>query len=714
MIEALFSPHWYRVKDLKPQLKKQVQLVNQEYRGQIWHVVRDPASTRSHRFSSNAYEFVRQFDGQLSVEQIWASCNQRLGDDSPSQDELIALLSKLHTADLMQSAVSPALEELLKRGEKRDKAQRNSHFKNPAALRFPLFDPDQFLERTAHWVRPAFAGLPLATIFVLVIIAAVQAGAHWSELSEAITTQALQPYNLLLLVLLYPLVKLLHELGHAYSVKLEGGEVHELGVMLLVLMPIPYVDASASSAFPERHKRVLVSAAGMIVELALSAMAMLLWLTLENGIVRDIALNIVLIGGVSTLLFNGNPLLRYDAYYMLSDSVGIPNLAQRSNQYLGYLIQRYVFGIRQARSPASAEGEAPWFVFYAISSFFYRTVLMLTISLYLAGKMFFLGVMLALWMLFTQFVLPLAKMAGFLFSDRLGVHGTRARGVTAASLAMLVLILTTVPLPSNTVHEGVVSLPGEARISSDVDAIVKRVLVTSGQSVVKGQGIIELDDPESEAKLAVESAKLRELLALQTTYRVTDTVQALAMEDKIVEAKAKVSRATEKVQSLFVTSPRDGQIAILQASDLPGSYVEQGTLLAYLMNDANARVQLVVDQADQDRIQQQVEKVTVRLSSAPNNVLQGRLAHITPQAGNALPSKVLGTAGGGAVALEQNDGSGLQSLDSLFQYELDIPLALHSAQLGTRAFVRFEHGSESLSEQIVRRTRQLFLKHFDV
>ena len=413
MIEALFSPHWYRVKDLKPQLKKQVQLVNQEYRGQIWHVVRDPASTRSHRFSSNAYEFVRQFDGQLSVEQIWASCNQRLGDDSPSQDELIALLSKLHTADLMQSAVSPALEELLKRGEKRDKAQRNSHFKNPAALRFPLFDPDQFLERTAHWVRPAFAGLPLATIFVLVIIAAVQAGAHWSELSEAITTQALQPYNLLLLVLLYPLVKLLHELGHAYSVKLEGGEVHELGVMLLVLMPIPYVDASASSAFPERHKRVLVSAAGMIVELALSAMAMLLWLTLENGIVRDIALNIVLIGGVSTLLFNGNPLLRYDAYYMLSDSVGIPNLAQRSNQYLGYLIQRYVFGIRQARSPASAEGEAPWFVFYAISSFFYRTVLMLTISLYLAGKMFFLGVMLALWMLFTQFVLPLAKMAGF-------------------------------------------------------------------------------------------------------------------------------------------------------------------------------------------------------------------------------------------------------------------------------------------------------------
>ncbi len=713
VIEELFSPYWYRVKELQPSLKPQVDISWHIYRGQDWFIVRDPVGARSHRFSSSAYRFVSLMDGHRSIESIWNQCNETLGDDAPSQNDIITLLSKLHAADLMLADVSPALGELLKRGTKRERAQRSSHYKNPAALRFPLLDPDKFLNRTQHLARPLFTTPVLVAITLLCVLAGLQAANQWNALSHAISEQALQPHNIILLVLLYPIVKLLHELAHAYSVKLEGGEVHELGVMLLVLMPIPYVDASASSTFSKRSKRILVSAAGMIVELGLSALMMLLWLVLEDGVIRSMALNVVLIGGISTLLFNGNPLLRYDAYYMLVDAIGIPNLAQRSNQYLGYLIQRYCFKIEGAQSPVSARGEPAWFVFYSIASFLYRTALMLMISLYLAGKMFVLGVLLALWMMVTQFALPIAKLLGFLLSDRLGPHRSRALGVSGLAAIAIVLLLTVVPMPSNTQHEGVVWLPGDALINAELDAMVHRVLVQPGQLISKGQAIVELDDPERHAKLSIAQAELNELQAMKINYLVNDRVQAAAIEEKIRAARARVEHAQNKVNDLLVTSPGDGRIAIPYADDLAGSLVSQGQLLAYLKNESNARIQLVVDQADQDRIQRNVEQVQVRLSSAVPTILSASIAQQTPNANNALPSKVLGTTGGGTVMVEPGDKSGKQSLNAFFQYELEIPLALKNAQLGTRAYVRFDHGTETISQQLVRRTRQLFLKHFN-
>lgn len=714
MIESLFSPYWYRVKDLRPALKTHAEIVCHTYRGEQWHVLHDSVSGRNHRFSASAQHFIGLMNGGRRVEDIWAICNANLGDDSPTQDEVISLLAKLHGADMLVCEVNPALDELLKRGEKRDQAIKSSRYKNPAAIRVPLLDLDAFLSKTLPYVRPLLCWQMLAFVTVLIILAGLQAASHWPILGEAISQQALQPYNLLLLLALYPIVKMLHELGHGYAVKMHGGEVHELGIMFLVLMPIPYVDASASAAFPERRKRIFVSAAGMIVELALSAVALLLWLTLEPSLLRDIALNIVLIGGVSTLLFNGNPLLRYDAYYILVDVIGIPNLAQRANRYLAYLIKRYCFGVEGAQSPVTARGEPAWFVFYSIASFVYRTVLMLTICIYLAGKMFVLGVVLAIWLVVSQFLLPISNIIGFLASDTLGRHRDRAHWVTATACVSAFALFTTLPLPSNTMHEGVVWLPGETRISADVDALVKRVLVQPGQKVVTGQSIVELDDPVLHAELALETAKVAELRARLADHRVNDLVQAQAVEEKLIEAMARQERASDRVKSLSVVSPTNGEVVIPNAQDLEGTLIKKGALLAYVMGDSNARVHLVVNQADQDRIQSRVDSVQVRLSSDPSAVMDATIAQHTPQAHDRLPSRVLSTAGGGQIAVDPTDQAGLRSLEKLFQYELELGLPLTQAQLGTRAYVRFEHGNETPSQQIIRRTRQLFLKHFDV
>src|SRR5690606_4557892 len=185
--------------------------------------------------------------------------------------------------------------------------------------------------------------------------------------------------------------------------------VHEMGVMLLVMMPAPYVDASSATSFSGKWRRIVVSGAGIMVGFGLAAAAMILWTQMEPGLARAAAFNVMLIGSISTLLFNGNPLLRYDAFYILSDWIEIPNLASRANRYVLYLIQHYLLGIESAENPVTAPGEARWFLFYAVASWIYRMFLTFAIALLVATKLFWVGTALAIFFLFSSLILPLIK-----------------------------------------------------------------------------------------------------------------------------------------------------------------------------------------------------------------------------------------------------------------------------------------------------------------
>src|SRR5690606_28200318 len=166
------------------------------------------------------------------------------------------------------------------------------------AVRIPLVDPDRALERWLPWYRAWFGWVGFALWATVVALGVFAAAEHWEELTADVASQVLAPQNLLILWLTFPLVKLLHELGHACAVKAWGGEVHEMGIMLLVLMPIPYVDASSANAFPEKRRRVVVGAAGMAVELFVAALALALWLETQPGLMRAALFNVMLIAGV--------------------------------------------------------------------------------------------------------------------------------------------------------------------------------------------------------------------------------------------------------------------------------------------------------------------------------------------------------------------------------------------------------------------------------
>src|SRR5207249_5625477 len=267
--------------------------------------------------------------------------------------------------------------------------------------------------------------------------------------------------------------------------------------ILLVFTPVPYVEASAASGFRSKWRRVLVGAAGMLVETFIAALAMFIWVAAEPGVLRAVAFNIMLIAGVSTLVFNANPLLRFDGYYILSDLIEIPNLSQRANRYWRYLAEKYIFRMKDSEKPPSAPGEAGWLFFYAPAALVYRVMVLVAIVFYIAAEWFFIGVALAIWGAVSMFVLPVGKFLSYLLAlPRRGKTRKRAWTISGAVSGALLIFLMAIPMPHRVITEGVVWLPEEANVRAGADGFIKAILARPGDEVAAGTLLVESHDPQ--------------------------------------------------------------------------------------------------------------------------------------------------------------------------------------------------------------------------
>jgi putative peptide zinc metalloprotease protein len=541
------------------------------------------------------------------------------------------------------------------------------------------------------------------------------AGVHWSELTENITDRVLAPHNLVLLWLTFPLLKAFHEFGHAFATKVWGGEVHEMGIMLLVLTPIPYVDASAASAFREKRKRILVGAAGMIVEVFIAALALFIWINAEPGPIRAVAYNVILIAGVSTLLFNGNPLLRYDAYYILGDVLEVPNLGTRGMQYIGYLVQRYLFGLRDAEPPLSTSGERVWFVIYTVASFIYRIFIYVAIVLFIASKFFVVGILLASWALVSMIIVPIAKSMNFLFSSpRLGRKRSRAITVTALALASITAIVLLVPVPLGTRAEGVIWIPERSFVRAGTDGFVDRIVAIPGTQVQAGDPLIECSDPLLPAHIRVLESQLRQLKALYDTQVLADLVQAEITKEEIVHVTAQLADARQRASELTIRSSVGGTFLVPMAQDLPNRFVRRGELLGYVVDRSTVTCRVVVSQSDVDMVRQRTVGVKIRFPEKIAETVSALLKREVPAATDQLPGRALSHEGGGEIAIDPRDMLGVTAFQKVFLFDLELPAHAGLLNVGGRVYVRFDHGQEPLAWRWYRSASQLFLRRFNV
>lgn len=707
---TLYSPHWYRIGPLRPRLQAGTRIRRQNVRDEDWFVLTHPVDNRHHRVNRKAYELIGRLDGEQSVDTLWSGLQSLLGDDLPPQDEVIQLLSQLADAGLVLFDTEPDWS-FVRQNQALQERQRKAD-RSPLAFRIRLLNPGPLLDRLAPLQRLLFHPLALLSYAMLLVAGIVQAASEWMAISSYAAINLLTPRYLFLTWLAYPLVKAVHELGHAMTVRRWGGDVRDAGIAFLLLMPMPYVDASAAAAFASKWQRAAVSSAGILVELLLAAVALFVWTAVEDGVIRDFAFVVMVIGGVSTIVFNANPLLRFDGYYILSDLLELPNLAPRSQRWWNRRLAKFFIGTED-RNPAELHrDEKVWIPVYAPASWIYRIVISALIVQWLIGISPYIGLAAMTWLAYLLFVKPLWNgTRAILAPSHPGAQKWRPL-LRAGSLALaLSVVVLWVPVPASTVAPGLVWLPEHSQVRTESSGRVVSVLASDGQAVVAGQPLIVMEEPA----LLTREAQLQALITGAETNHASGWLktglQGRNAGEDLIRLHQEMAQVRRQLDNLTLRAAVDGVFVMPRAEEILHRDVPKGALVAYVLPPDPAAVRAAVAQDDIGRIRAGVRHVSVWLAESEGTRFNAHVARVEPAASKRLPGMALGDKGGGNLVTDPADPEKLTLLDPVFLIDVSLPERA-ILRVGGRAWVRFEHEPQPLAEILHLRMRQLFLKAF--
>lgn len=728
-----FSDTWHRVADLRPTLAATVDVRRVWFRGRLQHVLQERMSGRYSRLDEPAYGFVGLLDGRRSVADAWRLACERFGDAAPTQSEAVNMLGQLWQSNLLRGRLHADAQAIFRIQRKRVRREVTGYLTNLLFPRFPLFDPDRLLNVLSVYLGWLFGPMGVALWCVLMGVGlwalAGRAEALWDQ-SAGVLAVANLPWLFAALVL----AKAVHEAGHGLACKRMArseaatGEVHTVGIMLMALIPLPYVDASSAWSLRSKWRRAFVGAAGMYVELALAAVAAIVWSrTAPGSVPHAVAYNLIFVAGVSTLLFNANPLIRFDGYYILADLIEVPNLYERSKNYLLYLIKRYAYGVRHPRNPAHTRGERITFVLYGLAAAIYRVVLFAGITLFvietLPRELLVVGLVLALAGMVGWLVVPLGKGVHYLAaSPELQRVRTRAVMVTVVILGGLVLpLLVAVPVPDSARATGVVEPRHVQTVFPPADAFLTRPLrsgiaVTPGGDAA-GRPLMVGHSPELEAQRDRLLAT-RDRLDAQVRQAMRDDLAAAApLERARAAVERELTRVQEQLADLDVRPDIAGTWIATDPERYEGAFAPRSQPLGRVATLDDLVVRAVADQYLGPRLKRQAwegRRVELRVEGNPRVTYPGVIESVPITGDRTLPSAALSIPAGGDVALSpapaDEAARDTEAAEPFFELRIrPLPTQGDATPLrpGQRVVVRLELPPRPLAQRTYLALRQL-------
>lgn len=719
---ALFSESWHRVAGQRLRLRPSVSIRKQYFRGESWYVAKDGFTNQFFRFRPEAHDIVARLDGTQTMEEIWMGCLERNADRAPGQGEVVTLLAQLYQSNLIVSDLPADTRQLFERHRKRVMQTIKSQIFGVFFLRIPLFDPDALLNHTwpvLRWLFTPAAGL--AWLAVVGTALAALAG-QWDRALDQ-TQGIIDPSNLLLLYTAFAFTKLVHEFGHAACVKKFGGEVHAMGITLLVFTPIPYVDATAAWALRERWKRVAVGLAGMIPELFVAGVAALIWANTGPGILNSVCYNAMIVASVSTLLFNLNPLLRFDGYYILADLTDSPNLQPRSVRHLIHLIERYAFGGLHSQTSARSRADSWWLAIYGVLSWCYRIFVTVSIILLVADRYFGIGLLAGLVTFIGSFVMPIVGISKYLLREpRIERVRKRAWAVSGAVTAVLVLLLAVVPFPRHFRAPGIVRAAGSMEVVTPAAGWVNKFEITSHTPVAKNQTLVQIDSPELALVIASVRANLEQVNARerQVLHELPSAIVPLRRRREATEMQ--LSQLIVDQEALHLRAPVAGEWVSPRADDLNGIWIPRGSSVGEIIGQGKDwEFHAVVPQEYAGELfGGGLRGANVRFVGNSGSALTVADWRVVPGRQDLLPSPALGWSSGGPVKVRLDDAQGRHSAEPFFLVVGRIEKPAHSSdrpQLlwqGRTGFIRFDLPWSPLLVQWVRSFRQLLQERYNI
>ena len=704
-----FSENWHRVAAQCAALRPGVQVRPQWFRGEKWFVMHEPFNDQFHRVSPAAWHLIARLDGHLTVEAAWKATMAMDGDDAPGQEETIQLLAQLYQLNFLRGEIAADSAVLFQRYRKRRQRETRSVLANLMFPQIPLFDPDRWLQRLSLLARMIFSRGG-AFVWALVVGWGIKtAFDHAPELAGQ-TSNVLAPGNLLPLYAVLFCIKAIHESGHALACRRFGVAVHRVGVSLVFFTPLPFVDATGSWALQNRWQRIVVSLAGIYTEFFAAAVAVFIWAGTTNGPVHALAFNVMLLASVTTLLFNANPLLRYDGYYILSDLLEIPNLNTRSAATLRYLAERYLLGVHGAANPAHTPGEAWLLAIYGTVSALYRVILFSGILWIISGKWLLLGALLSAFCIFQWLVLPPVRLIRYLASSTiLSRCRPRAIAVSLAGAVAVFALFCAVPFPEHFRAPGMVEAAQYREIFAESSGVVGDVLVTSGSSVHVGQVLARLQNRELELDLASAAAARAQTLA-ERDRAINDSPAELEALGIRLDANAKeIARIQRQVAALEIKAPVDGVWYSDQLDHAKGQWLLRGEKIGDVIQQGKWTFRAVVPQSDSRALfTDELRAAEIRFSGAAAAAIPVESFRVLPSRQQILPSAALGWMGGGTVDVDTQEADGRHALEPFF--EVRAVMAGGEAALlrqGRTGIIRFTLPPRPLGVQLWRWLGQL-------
>ncbi|MEM7453061.1 MAG: site-2 protease family protein [Planctomycetota bacterium] len=355
------------------------------YQGVEYWVIKEPLGQKYYQFPPHVFSILRQLDGNKTIDEIQDNYHRDHAPKRITRSELQQLLMRFHRDGLVISDMPGQGSELLKRGRKNEAMERFGQMANILAVRYRGFDPERLLNWMYKYTWWLFTQTAVVITLIAASIALLSVIVNFGEFSARLPGfQAFfDPRQWYMFVGVLCVTKVCHEFGHGLACKRMGGECHEIGFMLLVLTPCLYCNVSDSWRLPNKWHRAAIGAAGMYIEAILATIATFIWWFVQPGIIQDICLQVMLISSVSTVLFNGNPLLRFDGYYITSDLLEIPNLMQKSNKALTTLLGRHWLGLEIPDDQLMPANRPLAFASYTVAAFFYRIFILFAIFTFL-------------------------------------------------------------------------------------------------------------------------------------------------------------------------------------------------------------------------------------------------------------------------------------------------------------------------------------------
>ncbi len=680
-------------------LREDLEVSRHLFRGAVAYVVRDPITFQSQRLEPADYDVLVRIDPTRTLAEVFAELVESELAEPKDEEHFYLFVMGLHRLGFLRLPISDD-KLLYQRYEARQNAQRRARLMAFLFLRVPIWNPDAFLTRTVRLARPLYSRAFFILWLMLVICAGVTVIRNWERLTEPLQG-LLATRNLILMWVTLVVLKVFHEFGHAYACKHFGGHVPEMGIFFILFTPCAYVDATASWGFSSTRERLIVALGGMYVESLIAALAVFVWAFTGPSVVNSLAYNVMLLASVVTALFNINPLMRFDGYYILSDLTEVPNLRARSTRYVLNILKRMTLGIRSDDAPVG------WrlgsiLLSFGIAATLYRMVLLLSISAILAMKMFVIGMGLAVVYLGGTIIRTLRSLTKYLWcAEETAPVRVRAVAVGVFALVVVPALLILAPVPSRVHALGVLRSGHETVVRAGATGFLEKCAVESGQRVDEGELLARLVNDLYVEDIAGAEANLRAAEIRRDAYRVAEPDRAMQEEDRAGVYRAALARHRARSADLRVRAPMSGVVvSSLRDTDL-GSYVPEGAPVATIAS-GKWQVRVILSGEQLAAVEPKPgDAVQFRSAADAGSTTAGVIARVTPAGTRYVGLPTFTHLGGGDVAVDPETG---EAAEPYFEITIDLqPEGDARFRQGMTGRVRLKGRTEPIATTIYRR-----------